>query len=634
MKNMNLHTVNIAEYNTIYFDVENVAIVSYLDNIQQIACLIRKLYIEENGEANDLVNFTKERCGIDGTYLKSIEEIYSKIILNENKKHKLIEIEKSVWKTIFFQNEEIYCVYKIAERLNKKIVFWIGQQYKVDIISEVLRTLGYSKFAAVYSYESKGTSKNTIIYGKDENDVGNSKILYIGQKIYFRCKRNVDVVSYKFNELSLYRKRFNGRKQSIEESICNYIIGKLKIKHKQCHSIERDIGYEVLGPLLLGYTQMLHEDSCRKKYDKIFFLAREGKLLQRAYRLLYGEECVANEYLEVSRRAVIVPLLSKVKDYKEFEIQIRTFLRTPTLLTVSEVCNLDKELFSKELFNCGMKLSDSLDEIADKESLFQIIKRIGERKFEEQQRILKKYLNEKGMHGRVAVCDVGWYGTMQSALSQVLNTKASIDGIYMGVRTPESGSYDSLAKHGFLFDKGKNKKYDYMERFSNEVFELLMLSGEGSVKGYTYDYEKDKVKVVRYENEYHGKELDFINKVQEAACEFLNESKEILWLLKLFEISPKVAMEGYNNFAVKPTQKTINLLCDFVSFDETVKGLIPGKNLLYYICYPNKFRKDVENHCKILTLKNIFKVPFPYFQFLFIVTDVFGIKSKYKNKYY
>src|SRR5690606_26192062 len=63
-----------------------------------------------------------------------------------------------------------------------------------------------------------------------------------------------------------------------------------------------EIGYGVLGPALVGFSQYLGRRTASLGIDRLLFLAREGEILQRAYRAYFGDEAVQNEYLVISTR--------------------------------------------------------------------------------------------------------------------------------------------------------------------------------------------------------------------------------------------------------------------------------------------------------------------------------------------
>ncbi len=86
---------------------------------------------------------------------------------------------------------------------------------------------------------------------------------------------------------------------------------------------EQDIysraGYEILGPMLLGYSAWLHRQIEQTRADKVVFLAREGRILKAAYEQIYGTEGTGRVYLHVSRKALWRASIINTKSWDDVE---------------------------------------------------------------------------------------------------------------------------------------------------------------------------------------------------------------------------------------------------------------------------------------------------------------------------
>lgn len=73
----------------------------------------------------------------------------------------------------------------------------------------------------------------------------------------------------------------------------------------------RAIGYSLLGPIIVAFSQWLLDRAQDHRIERLYFLAREGKFLKRAFeRWQAGSaERVDCDYLLISRRAVTVPCI-------------------------------------------------------------------------------------------------------------------------------------------------------------------------------------------------------------------------------------------------------------------------------------------------------------------------------------
>ena len=87
----------------------------------------------------------------------------------------------------------------------------------------------------------------------------------------------------------------------------------------------------MLGPMLLGYCKWLNEKIQIDKIDKIFFLSREGKILQDAFNILYPHMEIPQSYLYVSRQSLMVPLMADAADFDEMVDILKTYMQIPLL---------------------------------------------------------------------------------------------------------------------------------------------------------------------------------------------------------------------------------------------------------------------------------------------------------------
>lgn len=199
----------------------------------------------------------------------------------------------------------------------------------------------------------------------------------------------------------------------------------------------REIGYAIVGPLLVSFSQWLAHRSSEDGIDRLYFLAREGQILHRVYETLRRQtgDGPESHYLVVSRRAVTVPLLETAADIRElarthfFPNTLAMFLfeRYGLTITDSEVANFEQ---------LGLWKVDELVEVRGKDTkhleplLDHLEPRILAEARTEKPAILK-YLEStgcgQGAHG--AVVDVGYSATIQGRLNRLLGNP--VDGYYM-----------------------------------------------------------------------------------------------------------------------------------------------------------------------------------------------------------
>ena len=250
-------------------------------------------------------------------------------------------------------------------------------------------------------------------------------------------------------------------------------------------NIHSRIGYEVLGPALLGYSSWLHSEAVKSGAEMIVFLAREGNILKRAYETLLGQNALKTVYINVSRVSLCRASVVYAKDLDDI-----LYLFTHNLVNGRTKI---QELFgllgipecADEYHNSGRNISD----IEDRHELYDFIMRRRMAYFYKQNILLKKYLADKGITGgKVILSDIGYAGTMQSLLS-VITPCVRYSGCYI------IGSDKSRYRHTLIFSKPEVSGYwnsnkadweDTGHYFSSAVlkFETLFLSAEGTTTAY------------------------------------------------------------------------------------------------------------------------------------------------------
>lgn len=179
------------------------------------------------------------------------------------------------------------------------------------------------------------------------------------------------------------------------------------------------LGYAVFAPLMYSFTDFLSEEA--KKYDKLFFLSREGYLLKQLYDMRFSGD---TEYLLASRRAVSFACIESGADADDI---LSTYYR-------GSVKNL---LYSRFGIECDIGGHISLPE--EKARAAELIepycgKMIKSASREREEYL--KYLASVGLSEGSAVADVGYRGSIQHYLSRL--TGKRLDGLYI------TSLYDAL----------------------------------------------------------------------------------------------------------------------------------------------------------------------------------------------
>lgn len=236
----------------------------------------------------------------------TLEDIYKYLPKRDLKNE--ICIEKKVCRA----NPVMKFVYNELKKQGKRM-FAISDMYLDEAtISEILYNAGY-QFEKIYVSSQYGVCKHS---GKlydffcKEQGILPGTILHIGDSkcadIEGAGKAGIKGFSVLgFENRLLYSKLPKHFFYLIKsERKCNilrlrsFINNNIEIFDNRCEKI----GYEILGPILIGYVQWIHEKKNEYEFTKLFFLARDMRMFFDLYHECYKAD--ESYYLEISRQAI------------------------------------------------------------------------------------------------------------------------------------------------------------------------------------------------------------------------------------------------------------------------------------------------------------------------------------------
>ena len=211
------------------------------------------------------------------------------------------------------------------------------------------------------------------------------------------------------------------------------------------------IGYGLLGPIAVAFSQWLLDQVHESGLDRLYFLAREGKFLKDAFDCWQSDKAdsVRSEYLLVSRRAVTVPCVATLDDVFEIAAS-NNFYGASMAMFLNERFGtvLDDRLWDecerKKLWlrNDSLTIIDGgIDHI--RPFLRFIAPHIFEQAGLERKNALEYFKSKRlDADDLGAVVDVGYGATIQRHLIKLLNLK--IHGLYM-MTDLKGGSLEATA---------------------------------------------------------------------------------------------------------------------------------------------------------------------------------------------
>lgn len=572
MNNLEIKSL-INKRNVITFDVFDTLIKRNIDNKD----FFYFLESEYNNRYRCKKNLAKDRLKAEKmarkkcTYREvNIDEIYEHFRKGYNaeeiKRIKDLEVELEL--LVCVANQSAKELYDYAVSIGKKI-FIISDMYlsskQIDLI---LKKNGYTHHEKVYSSCDERLTKweQGLLFKKfmDRENLVPDNILHIGndQVADYSMPQIQGVKAALIDEERVYP-RYYGlsylRKKDyfIYSWLSHFIVNTLPDNENNIFKL----GYEVFGPLLLGFTQWLSREIDRADIKKVFFFSRDGYILKKAFDIWRPD--IRTDYLYISRKSIIRPILQYDNSFEEFlshykswdkRFSLDYFLKRYEINVPSTLLErFDLSLIDKFDFK-SLRSDKRILALYDKLKKFIIDDSI------KQATYSKQYYKESDFEGKVAVIDLGAGCSIEFALNEFIE-KESLD-IYPSYFYIHSPLHETNVRRLFFDSSKRNPLYNSLLRFSYMFLEIFMAAPHGSVKGYNLINSKIIPELSNFEYCHDGKvdELNYISELQRGALEFLKRATSRFGNTI---ITPEASLQNFKNFAISPEYEDIKAWKDY-----------------------------------------------------------------------
>lgn len=605
------------ETDYISFDLFDTLLARNVKKPTDIFYLIEEKYNQNHNKK--INNFKEIRINAEriAREKSSYDEITFDAIYNEVRKlltdvdiEKLKGLEEEIEYDLITRNNNsvVFNMYEYAKKNNKKIILISDMYLPKKFVEKLLIKCNITYYKLYLSSElriNKHTGK-IFKYVLQDLNIKSNQLIHLGdnkKSDYISPMRNGIKAILVKNECQL-RYSYSQKDYDIYYDM---LISVLKNYYDDTQSYFFNFGYECLGPILLSFSMWLNTNFKKNKIKKVYFLARDGKIMKDAFDLFYNN--YESYYLFGSRRSLIVPSLWKYKDISE--IFDSMFLPKEIKLSrLLEQLGVDEYNLNNYLEQNNME-SEKIYKLTELKTIylpfFKSIYHIIIENSKNEYNNLLNYLDKNNFKNKLAIVDIGWFGNMQKAIE--LNIKnVDIYGYYLGI-IPDSQNQNKYKMKGFLFEKNKNAQLYDMEHYFNSILEFIFSTNHGSVKKFKekdvefYNYE--------YESSYEDEQLQ---EIQNGAKYFLNKIRNhnLQNYLKLSNVS---AFQNILNFALNPSlQDSINF--GNIKFAGNEHPYIAKpKAFKYYLLHPKMLMIDFRNaKWRIGFCKRVFKINLPYYK--------------------
>jgi predicted HAD superfamily hydrolase len=321
------------------------------------------------------------------------------------------------------------------------------------------------------------------------------------------------------------------------------------------------IGYALLGPIVLAFSQWLVATAKERSIDRFYFLAREGKFLKQAYDGWTADLATETEsaYLVVSRRAVTVPAITDLADI--YAIAASNDFHGETVDTfmverfgVELSAKNWRQIEERNLWQRQRPLTIMQQNIAQIRPLLDFVApSILTRAADERTGALS-YFTQMGVtgDGHSAIIDVGYGATIQRHLGKLLNTK--VDGLYM-LANKDAEAWATAAKvvvRG-CFDSraADNSDAPSMMLMRSFLLEKMLSASDEQLMHYA----ADGTRKFREMQAYVGAGQEAREAVQRGAIRFITDAARFRDTLDpTMTITPKRAQDLFERFVTEQSE--------------------------------------------------------------------------------
>ncbi len=572
---------------------------------EEVNCNTSFYTIRMEGEQGAREKYDKEDITIDQIYeyIGSAYNIPNHICAKVKKAEEELEVKFSQCRNT------VYELYELAQLAGKKIIFISDMYLTKKTLVKILGKNGYFNYDRIFVSSEYGVLKNTgRLFKKvlEELDCNSSNILHIGDNEKSDCSvatelgletifipKAMDVFMNKIekletNKCSSIGKEMAGMYKSIKnyENYNGYGVLIAMVANKYFDNPFRPfhptsdfnidaffMGYYALGMDLIGQIQWLEKIRRKRKAFRIIFTARDGFLLEKAYKQYLKVSMIDNmelDYMYTSRKAMLPIMLQNKIDFINLPVVYSQY--TPNMiLELLEFCIEDsiESQLKEVVYKYSIDLDRHFRSIVEYHNFINIFLEnlYSEKEHKKAQEIICKYWSN--INDNDLIYDMGYSGAIHKAISQAANKNP------VAVFTHKDKN-----KHVVLARKGKfeiESMMDCIPNVSGLIREYFFSSLEGSCIGYKFSKNKVVPLIRQEKKEYIDKFALVI--MQNAALQLVDDfySKFIDYLpyLDLRTDDLQMPFEGLLNSPTKVDTKVF--MASYV--EDKVYGGISKVNL-------------------------------------------------------
>jgi predicted HAD superfamily hydrolase len=336
----------------------------------------------------------------------------------------------------------------------------------------------------------------------------------------------------------------------------------------------KTIGLTVAGPLYLGFTQWLIKRLTEFAPDRVYFFARDGHIVNQVYDVIRNQypRAPAAKYLMVSRRSLVFPTLERL-DPLALRMLCGGSLWMPANVFLTRI-GLNPRNCRRAMLEHDLSPDTLIDGDQTRGRLRSLFLSLEPEilAIARQERILLvSYLRQEGCleTERLALCDVGWKGSLQLSLSSILKSErpgAEVSGFYLGTEQDvrQLANSGGVAA-GWLIDTDLPEKRRRIIQSGRNIVELFFTASHGSVRGYCE--KQGRINPVLEEMGIESEYVHAAEQIQAAALKFVDRYAKAFGGLRPIDLDRNDVFPALARLIDRPTLVEANALGNLTQVD-------------------------------------------------------------------
>lgn len=471
---------------------------------------------------------------------------------------RLKKLELKLEQDFIIRNEFMKDIFDYTLHQNKQVILISDMYLPQSFIEQTINNLGFIGYDKLYvSCEHMKTKHHSTLYSliQKSNNLNISEWLHIGDNYYSDVlqAQSVGIQSLHYLKVSDQAKIFNPN-LPVNDSILTALEINQKYSASNSNDYWFEYGYNIAGRLFLGLGIWLTGKLKNKPNSTIHFLARDGYLVKKIYEQLIEhkqDKYPSSNYLYTSRRAFqfvetlslsVEELLLIITGYNP------QFNQRLTVLEILNNVGLDPNNYTDILIRYELSLDTVVNvennSLKNAQDFLKFIIDDITTVLEAEKSALLDYLEQSNLVNNPQqnfIFDIGWRGSIQKALQQLINKP--LQGFYLGTNPFTHDAVKNFSS-GYLFQEGNPSDLNSFVTHYLMIFELLFSAPHGSLISFKYD-ENNMLYPLLSQVENNENLYQITESIQNGVLAYISNSKQ--YLTYIHDIKPQLAIKNLKN---------------------------------------------------------------------------------------